>query len=166
MDLSRAWNLVASKLAGWVRDFVLLLPNLAIAVLVLVAFWAGARLLRNLLLRLLRRISHSDEVNRFVAQAVYIAVIGSGLFVSLGILGILGTAWFVFGSLVTVGRFARRVRGPRSDLAAVCAAAIGAFAVSMLVFDAFAFVQSTIIFFVIAALGLQARRLGPRPADT
>jgi hypothetical protein len=58
------------------------------------------------------------------------------------------------------------VRGPRSELAAVCAAAIGAFAVSMLVFDAFAFVQSTIIFFAVAALGLQARRLGPRPADT
>jgi hypothetical protein len=86
--------------------------------------------------------------------------------VSLGILGIVGTAWFVFGSLLTVGRFARRVRGPRSELAAVCAAAIGAFAVSMLVFDAFAFVQSTIIFFAVAALGLQARRLGPRPADT
>ena len=36
----------------------------------------------------------------------------------------------------------------------------------MFVFDAFAFVQSTIFFFVIAALGLQARRLGPRPADS
>lgn len=86
--------------------------------------------------------------------------------VSLGILGVVGTAWFIFGSLVAVGRFARGVPGPRSDLAAACAAAIGAFAVSMLVFDAFAFVQSTILFFTIAALGLQARRLGPRPADS
>jgi polysaccharide biosynthesis protein PslJ len=88
-----------------------------------------------------------------------------GTLVSLGVLGILGTAWFVWGSLVTVGRFARRVPGPRSELAAVCAASIGAFGVSMFVFDAFAFVQSTIIFFAIAAIGLQARRLGPRPAD-
>jgi hypothetical protein len=86
--------------------------------------------------------------------------------VQLGILGVVGTAWFIFGSLLTVGRFARRVPGPRSDLAAACAAAIGAFGVSMLVFDAFAFVQSTILFFTIAALGLQARRLGPRPADS
>lgn len=86
--------------------------------------------------------------------------------VALGVLGVLATAWFIFGSLVTVGRFARRVRGPRSELAAACAAAIGAFGVSMLVFDAFAFVQSTILFFVIAALGLQARRLGPRPTDS
>ncbi len=85
--------------------------------------------------------------------------------VSLGILGVVGVAWFVLGSLVTVGRFARRVPGPRSDLAAACAASIAGFAVSMVVFDAFAFVQATILFFTIAALGLQARRLGPRPAD-
>jgi polysaccharide biosynthesis protein PslJ len=89
-----------------------------------------------------------------------------GTLVQLGILGIVGTVWLVFGSLVTVGRFARRVRGPRSDLAAACAAAIGAFGVSMFVFDAFAFVQSTIVFLMIAAIGLQARRLGPRPADS
>jgi polysaccharide biosynthesis protein PslJ len=85
--------------------------------------------------------------------------------VALGVLGIIGTAWFVFGSLLTVGRFARRVRGPRSDLAAACAASIGAFAISMFVFDAFAFVQATVTFLMIAAIGLQARRLGPRPTD-
>ena len=86
--------------------------------------------------------------------------------VSLGVLGVLGMAWLIFGSLAVLGRFARRMRGPRSDLAAACAAAIAAFGVSMLVFDAFAFVQSTILFFAIAAVGLQARRLGPRPTDS
>ena len=86
--------------------------------------------------------------------------------VGLGVLGVFATAWLVFGSLVTLGRFARRVRGPRSDLAAACAAAIGSFGVSMLVFDAFAFVQATILFLMIAAVGLQARRLGPRPTDS
>ena len=85
--------------------------------------------------------------------------------VSLGVIGFVVVAWFVWGSLITVGRFARRVRGPRSDLAAACAAAIGAFGIAMFVFDAFAFVQATILFFLIAALGLQARRLGPRPTD-
>jgi O-antigen ligase len=89
-----------------------------------------------------------------------------GTLVQLGIFGIVGTVCLVFGSLLTVGGFAGRVRGPRSDLAAACAAAIGAFGVSMFVFDAFAFVQSTIVFFMIAAIGLQARRLGPGPDDS
>jgi len=86
--------------------------------------------------------------------------------VSLGVVGLVAVAWFVLGSLITIGRFARRVRGPRSDLAAACAAAIGAFGIAMFVFDAFAFVQATIFFFMIAAIGLQARRLGPRPTDS
>lgn len=86
--------------------------------------------------------------------------------VSLGVVGLVAVAWFVWGSLITIGRFARRVRGPRSDLAAACAAAIGAFGIAMFVFDAFAFVQATIFFFMIAAIGLQARRLGPRPTDS
>ena len=103
--------------------------------------------------------------DRAVGAIIYFDNEWLNTLVSLGVLGVIGTAWFIFGSLAVVGRFARRVRGPRSDLAAACAASIGAFGVSMLVFDAFAFVQSTIIFFVIAALGLQARRLGPRPAD-
>jgi O-Antigen ligase len=88
-----------------------------------------------------------------------------GTLVSLGVLGLLATAWIVFGSLVTLGKFARRTRGPRSDLAAACAASIGSFGVSMLVFDSGAFVQATILFFMITALGLLARRLGPRPTD-
>jgi hypothetical protein len=86
--------------------------------------------------------------------------------VSLGVVGLVAVAWFVWGSLITIGKFARRVRGPRSDLAAACAAAIGAFGIAMFVFDAFAFIQATIFFFMIAAIGLQARRLGPRPTDS
>lgn len=83
--------------------------------------------------------------------------------VTMGFVGLLGSLWFVWGGLGKLSAFSRRVTGPRSDLAAACAAAVGAFGMSMFVFDAFAFVQATLVFFVVAALGLQARRLGPRP---
>jgi hypothetical protein len=83
--------------------------------------------------------------------------------VTTGFVGMVGALWLVWGSLAKLMSFARRVTGPRSDLAAACAAAVGAFGMSMFVFDAFAFVQATLVFFVVAALGLQARRLGPRP---
>lgn len=86
-----------------------------------------------------------------------------GTLVTMGFIGFFGSLWFIWSSLARLSAFARRVSGPRSDLAAACAAAVCAFGVSMLVFDAFAFVQATLVFFVVAALGLQARRLGPRP---
>ena len=88
MEFWKAWDLLTAKLTGWLRGFVLLLPNLLVAVLVLVGFWLLAKLARNLLHRLLRRVSHSEQVNRVLAQAAYIALIAGGLFVALGILGL------------------------------------------------------------------------------
>lgn len=88
MDLASAWNLLNRKLTGWGRQFILLLPNLLLAVLVVVLTWLVARLVRNLVARLLRRVSHSEQVNWLVAQAVYVAVFAAGTFIALGILGL------------------------------------------------------------------------------
>lgn len=88
MEIGKAWNLLADKVMGWARDFILLLPNLAVAVAVLVGFWLLAKLARNLLHRLLRRVSHSEQVNRVLGQAVFLALVATGLFISLGILGL------------------------------------------------------------------------------
>ncbi|RPH57037.1 mechanosensitive ion channel family protein [bacterium] len=88
MGLGKAWELLAAKVTGWARDFVLLLPNLLVAIVVLVAFWLGAKLVRNLLLRVLRRVSHSEQVNQILSYAVYFAILAVGTFVALGILGL------------------------------------------------------------------------------
>jgi small conductance mechanosensitive channel len=88
MNIGAAWDLLVGKVMGWGRDFVLLLPNLAVAVAVLVGFWLLAKLARNLLARLLRRISHSEQVNRVLGATVFLALLAAGLFIALGILGL------------------------------------------------------------------------------
>jgi small conductance mechanosensitive channel len=88
MNLGNAWTLLSRKLTGWGRQFVLLLPNLLLAVLVVVLTWLLARLVRNMVARLLKRVSHSEQVNWLVAQAVYVAVFAAGTFIALGILGL------------------------------------------------------------------------------
>jgi small conductance mechanosensitive channel len=88
MEIEKTWNLLVQKLLGWTRDFILLLPNLAVAVLVLVAFWLAAKLVRTVLLRLLNRVSHSEQVTRLLAQTVFVAILASGFFISLGIIGL------------------------------------------------------------------------------
>jgi small conductance mechanosensitive channel len=88
MNIGSAWSLLAGKVMGWGRDFVLLLPNLAVAVAVLVGFWLLAKLARNLLARLLRRVSHSEQVNRVLGQTVFLTLLAAGLFIALGILGL------------------------------------------------------------------------------
>lgn len=88
MDVTQAWNLLARKMTVWGRQLVLLLPNLLLAVVVVVVTWLVARLARNLVARLLKRVSHSEQVNWLVAQAAYVAVLAAGTFIALGILGL------------------------------------------------------------------------------
>ncbi|HET9226778.1 MAG TPA: mechanosensitive ion channel family protein [Thermoanaerobaculia bacterium] len=88
MDFDQAWGLLARKLTGWGRAFVLSLPNLLLAVLTVVLFWLIARGARNVVKRLLHRVSHSEQVNYLLSQTVYIAVLAAGTFIALGILGL------------------------------------------------------------------------------
>jgi hypothetical protein len=85
--------------------------------------------------------------------------------VSLGALGLLAAIWVVWGAAFKLIGAARRHReGPEADLIAACALSCAGFGASMLFFDAFAFVQATLVFFIIAAVGLRLRQLGLEPA--
>ena len=88
MGFHKAWELLTAKTMGWGRGFVLLLPNLLVAIVVLIAFWLAARLVKNVLTRVLRRISQSEQVNQLLAYSVFLALLAVGTFVSLGILGL------------------------------------------------------------------------------
>ena len=62
--------------------------------------------------------------------------------------------WLVGAIVFRLLRASRRARGSLPLLSA-CTAAVAGFAAAMLTFDAFAFVQCSIFFFAIAALGLR-----------
>jgi hypothetical protein len=76
--------------------------------------------------------------------------------VSLGLIGLIGAVWFVWGSVIRLGRRSKRLAGGDGDLLAACAIACGGYGAGMAFFDSFAFVQVTLIFFIVAALGLKA----------
>jgi hypothetical protein len=79
--------------------------------------------------------------------------------VSIGFVGLVAVIWFVWGAAALLLATGRRVRSREGDLVAACAVSCAGFAAGMFTFDAFAFVQCTLLFFVIAALGLRARTL-------
>lgn len=79
--------------------------------------------------------------------------------VEMGLLGLVGTIWFVWGAGLKLARRSRRLVDRHGDLIAACAVSCIGFGGSLLFFDAFAFVQATLVFFIVAALGLRAREL-------
>jgi polysaccharide biosynthesis protein PslJ len=86
--------------------------------------------------------------------------------------GLVGVAALLWLYIAAIRRLARRARSAaRADdgwLATALAAAVAAFAVGMLTFDAFAFIQVTFFLFIILAFAgivLQAREVRTGPAD-
>ncbi len=88
IHLDQTWDLLVSKIATWLRDTILVMPNLLLALVVMVLFWFVARGTRDVVLRLLRRISQNPQVNELLAQTFYVVLITAGLFCSLGIIGL------------------------------------------------------------------------------
>jgi hypothetical protein len=84
-----------------------------------------------------------------------------------GIVGLAAVVWLIGAIVFRLVRASRRARG-QLPLLSACTASVAGFAASMLTFDAFAFVQCSIFFFAIAALGLRFAYFsgldGPRPA--
>lgn len=85
--------------------------------------------------------------------------------VTMGLLGFVAVVWFVWGSVFKLARAARRRLGQPSDLLAACSISAAGFAASMAVFDAFYFVQATLFFFTIVAIGFRVRALSPPSVD-
>lgn len=83
--------------------------------------------------------------------------------VALGIVGFIGVIWFAWGAAVKLARAARRRLDTWGDLAAAASISTAGFAAGMFFFDAFAFVQTTLVFFVIAAIGLRVHALTRDP---
>ena len=83
-----------------------------------------------------------------------------------GLVGFFARVWFFVRIFRRAGGEAKRDRTARGDFLAATVAAAAAFAVGMLTFDSFAFIQVTFVLFILAALGscaLVAR--GPWPSS-
>ena len=88
MDFRATVNQVVDKITGWLEGFVLLLPNLLVAVVVALAFALFARVVRGAVRRALAPISSHTQVNDLLATLASLIVLAAGVFVALGIVGL------------------------------------------------------------------------------
>ncbi|RYE20410.1 MAG: mechanosensitive ion channel family protein [Sphingobacteriaceae bacterium] len=86
MDINNAYQLISQKLILWLREFVKLLPNIIISAIILVAGIYIAGLLKNLIFKLIGKVSDNKTLNRLFSSVVYIVLIGITLFTVLSIL--------------------------------------------------------------------------------
>lgn len=97
--LNELWN----KIYGWLEAFVLMLPNIFIALVVLVAFVFLARFSKKGFLRLMQKFSDNKAVNRLLANIITVIVALVGLFIALGILDLSKTVTSLLAGAGVVG---------------------------------------------------------------
>jgi type III secretory pathway component EscR len=83
------------------------------------------------------------------------------MLLEVGAVGVGALLWLYVRSVGALGSRARREDGDLGWLLTALAAAITAFAVGMLVYDAFSFIQVTFVSFILLGLGCAALRMAP-----
>lgn len=79
-------QLITDKLRGWLEAAVSKLPDLLLAIVVLVLFWLVAKGVRAAVARALERLSDNRAVNRLLGTLAYLGLLVAGVFFALGIL--------------------------------------------------------------------------------
>ncbi|MBD2768855.1 mechanosensitive ion channel family protein [Hymenobacter sp. BT664] len=102
-DLHRAFALLSGKLIRWVQQFILLLPNLLIALLILVVTFFAARLVRRIMGTILPRVSAHATLNNLVGTMAYLGVLLLGTFFTLEVLSLDKTVTSLLAGVGIIG---------------------------------------------------------------
>src|SRR5580765_4621121 len=84
--LQQPLHTVAGKLMNWAQGALLILPNILVAVLVLLLCWIAARVVSTLVQRVVSRFSPNRDAVRLLSVLAYGALLAGGVFVALGVL--------------------------------------------------------------------------------
>ncbi|HLR33071.1 MAG TPA: mechanosensitive ion channel family protein [Fodinibius sp.] len=91
MELSNGYDLVIKKLETWLNTLIEMLPNLAVALLILLIFVIASKLVQRALRKVLLRTTDNRTIINLLVSIASVLVIGVGVFVSLSVLKLDGT---------------------------------------------------------------------------
>lgn len=103
MDINNAYELIIEKLEWWVRAIISMLPNIALAVLVIVLAGYLARLTEKLSGRLIGRFSSHKTLNNLFGNFLKLTVLGVGIFIALTVLNLDGVVVSLVAGVGVVG---------------------------------------------------------------
>ncbi|MFY0598892.1 MAG: mechanosensitive ion channel [Cyclobacteriaceae bacterium] len=85
-DINEAVSLAIGKIENWLESLSSMLPNLAVALMILILFFFIARLTKKLTKRILNRFSNRAAVNMLLTTIIHILTIGIGAIIALNVL--------------------------------------------------------------------------------
>jgi len=103
INIEEPISIISEKLEGWFSTLIASLPNLVVAILIIIAFFFLAKVIRNVANNLLQRVSQNSAVISLFNTLVYIVVVATGLFIALGVLNLKETVTTLLAGVGIVG---------------------------------------------------------------
>jgi len=88
MDWQKTLSNLVDKLVGWAESVVLQLPNLVLALLIVILFWIASRLLARGLRHVLEKTPAPRQIRTLTVRLAAIVLFTTGLFVALSVLNL------------------------------------------------------------------------------
>lgn len=86
MDITNGYELIKDKLSTWMRELIRLLPNILLAVIILVVGLYLSHQLKKLAAKLITKISKNATLNNLLASIIHIFFVSITLFTVLSVL--------------------------------------------------------------------------------
>lgn len=87
-EIKEAYGIVVGKLEGWTESLIAMAPNLVVAIVVMIAFYGLARLVKFAFNKLAHRITEERMITKLLSNMLMVIVLGVGIFVSLSVLNL------------------------------------------------------------------------------
>ncbi|WP_340102641.1 mechanosensitive ion channel family protein [Rhodohalobacter sp. 8-1] len=106
MDTSQindAYGIITGKVETWITGFIEMLPNLVVALLVLIIFYVIGKYARKAVSNLLGRVSANKTISQLLETVISISIIGIGVFIALSILQLDGAVTSLLAGAGIIG---------------------------------------------------------------
>lgn len=103
METENIYELISGKLEAWLTSAIEMLPNLVLALLVIIAFYVLAKVIRKFVGKALSRVTDNKTVTGLAQTLLAILVLGIGFFFALSILNLDGTVTSLLAGAGIIG---------------------------------------------------------------
>ena len=103
IEIKNIYTLITEKLEIWINQALAILPNLAIAVVLVIGFAILAKVLKSFTAKMWMRISENKALAKLIGNVVRLAVLSAGVFIALGVLDLDKTVTSLLAGVGVIG---------------------------------------------------------------
>jgi|SRR6056297_167646 len=102
-QINDSYKIVAGKVESWITGFIEMLPNLVVALLILILFYVIGKFARKAVSNLLGKISANKTITNLLETIISISILGIGVFIALSVLQLDGAVTSLLAGAGIIG---------------------------------------------------------------